>query len=295
MKAEKGFTSCNRTGASFMATPTVLVLGARSDIGMATARRFAQAGHPVQLAARNVKTLEQDRRDLEQSFGVTVTLHEFDVLTASTHEDFLDSLDCLPETVICAIGLMGNQCLCESEPDAAALVIRSNFEGPAAILSRLASLFEARGSGTLVGISSVAGERGRASNYIYGAAKAGFTAFLSGLRARMSSKGVRVITVLPGYVQTKMTRNIPLPALMTAMPVDIAEAIFHSVRAGKHIVYAPGHWRLIAAILKLVPERVFMHISSARRARRVAERDSAPVRGLPAGDPMAKPKLTDAA
>ena len=278
-----------------MATSTVLVLGARSDIGMATARRFAQAGHHVQLAARNVQTLEQDRRDLEQSFGVTVTLHEFDVLTVSTHKDFLDSLDCLPETVICAVGLMGNQYLCEREPEAAALVMRSNFEGPAAILSRLASLFEARGSGTLVGISSVAGERGRASNYIYGAAKAGFTAFLSGLRARVASKGVQVITVMPGYVQTKMTRDMPLPALMTAMPADIAEAIFRSAQAGKHIVYAPGHWRLIAAILKLLPECLFIHISGERRARRLIEKDTQSVQRPPAADPMAKPRLRDAA
>ena len=111
---------------------------------------------------------------------------------------FCGSLPHQPTVAICAIGLMGVQAECELDMQAAVNLIRSNYEGPASILAVLANSFEQRGSGTLVGISSVAGERGRATNYIYGSAKAGFTAFLSGLRNRLASKGVHVVTVLPG-------------------------------------------------------------------------------------------------
>ena len=119
---------------------------------------------------------------------------------------------------------------------AAVNVMRSNFEGPASILAVLANHFEQRGSGTLVGISSVAGERGRAKNYIYGSAKAGFTAFLSGLRNRLVRKGVHVITVLPGFVATKMTKEINLPSKLTAQPEEVAIAVLNAVKKKHNIV-----------------------------------------------------------
>lgn len=237
--------------------PPILVLGARSDIGMAVAHKFAAIGRPVQLAARNVATLAMDKVDLEVRYNVPVTLHEFDVLASDTHESFVAKLPELPEIVVCAVGALGRQEEGESSWPAAVPILRANFEGPASIFSVLANRFADRGSGVLVGISSVAGERGRATNYIYGASKAGFTAFLSGLRNRLSKKGVHVITVLPGFVATKMTEGMKLPARLTAQPEEVAEAIASAVARGKDIVYVRPVWRIIMLAIRNIPEPVF--------------------------------------
>ena len=157
---------------------TVLILGARSDIAMSTAHFFAKAGYNLQLAARNINTLDQYKSNFEQKYQINVTLHEFDALKINSHKNFANSLPQLPNIIVCAVGCMGEQKKNEQDIELASNIIRSNFEGPASIFLIFANLFEQRGSGTLVGISSVAGERGRAKNYIYGSSKAGFTVFL---------------------------------------------------------------------------------------------------------------------
>lgn len=240
-----------------MSKGAVLILGARSDIGMAVAGAFAQRGHAIQLAARDAGALEGARAGLAATHGVSVTAHAFDALATDSHADFIAGLPELPAIAVCAVGLMGEQPDSETDQTAAALVLRSNFEGPASILGALANSFEARGSGTLVGISSVAGARGRATNYVYGAAKAGFTAFLSGLRNRLAKKGVHVVTVLPGFVNTQMTRGMDLPAKLTAEPQEVAEAIVRAVTTGKDVIYVRPVWRLIMAIIRNIPEGMF--------------------------------------
>jgi len=240
-----------------MTKPPVLVLGARSDIGLAVAHEFAALGHAIQLAARNVGTLAADRTDLELRYAVPVTLHEFDALASQTHEGFVDGLPELPGIAVCAVGLMGQQEENERDLEAARRVMRSNYEGPASILAVLANRFEERGNGTLVGISSVAGERGRATNYVYGSAKAGLTAFLSGLRNRLAKRGVHVVTVLPGFVATRMTETMDLPARLTAQPEEVAVAIARAVEKKKDVVYVRPVWRLIMLIIRTIPERLF--------------------------------------
>jgi len=240
-----------------MTKPPALILGARSDIGKAVANAFAARGHPVQLAARNSATLGPDKSDIELRHDVPVTLHEFDALAPDTHEAFVAGLPELPETAVCAVGLMGVQTENETDMDAAVRVMRSNFEGPASILAVLANRFETRGSGTLVGISSVAGERGRATNYVYGSAKAGFTAFLSGLRNRLAGRGVHVVTVLPGFVATRMTDGMDLPARLTARPDEVADAITRAVDRKTDVIHVRRIWAVIMAIIRTIPERVF--------------------------------------
>ncbi|MBU6166535.1 MAG: SDR family oxidoreductase [Alphaproteobacteria bacterium] len=235
----------------------VLILGARSDIGLAVARRFARDGHPLQLAARNAIGLADDAADMALRHGVAVTLHEFDALACGGHAAFVASLPELPGIAVCCVGLLGDQIENERDIAAATLVLRSNFEGPASVLAALANAFAARGSGTLVGISSVAGERGRASNYVYGAAKAGFTAFLSGLRNRLTRHGVQVISVLPGFVATRMTAGLALPARLTAQPEAVADAIASAVRRRCDVVYVLPVWRIIMAVIRLIPEPLF--------------------------------------
>lgn len=244
-----------------MTADPVLIIGGRSDIGLAIARRFAAAGHPVQLAARKPDGLAAEKADIEVRHGVGVTLHELDILSPGTFGAFVDGLPTLPGIAVCVVGLLGEQGVSETDLDAAALAMRSNYEGPALLTGLLANAFEQRGSGTLVGISSVAGERGRASNYVYGSSKAGYTAFLSGLRNRLAKKGVAVLTVLPGFVATRMTEGMDLPARLTAQPGEVAEAVFKGVSAGKDVVYVKPAWRLIMFVIRSVPERIFKGLS----------------------------------
>ena len=240
-----------------MTNGAVLILGARSDIGMAVAHKFASLGHPVQLAARNAETLERAKADIEVRHRVNVTLHDFDALAVDTHAAFVDSLPELPQIAVSVVGYMGDQSQNESDTSAASLVMRSNFEGPASILAELANRFEKRGKGTLVGVSSVAGDRGRATNYVYGSAKAGFTAFLSGLRNRLAKKGVHVVTVLPGFVATQMTADMDLPAKLTAQPEEVANKIASAVMSERNVIYVRPIWWLIMMIIRSIPERIF--------------------------------------
>ncbi|WP_267168002.1 SDR family oxidoreductase [Sulfitobacter sp. F26169L] len=237
--------------------PSVLILGAHSDIGKAIAHAFAALGHPIQLAARNAGKLKADQSDIALRYNVAVSLHEFDALDLASHAAFVDGLSEMPEVAICVVGLMGEQSQNEQDLEAAIRVMRSNYEGPAHILAELANRFEVRGSGTLVGVSSVAGERGRATNYVYGSAKAGFSAFLSGLRNRLAQKGVHVVTVLPGFVVTKMTEGMDLPAPLTTTPDNVAKAVVDAVERRVNIIYIKRTWRYIMMIIRAIPEGIF--------------------------------------
>ena len=239
----------------------VLILGARSDIGRAIAHKFAALGHPIQLAARNVSSLDSDKLDIQLRYSVPVTLHEFDALACNTHEEFVTNLPELPSVAVSAIGAMRIQMASEQDTETSTYIMRSNFEGPANIMGTLANFFQERSQGTLVGISSVAGERGRAKNYIYGASKAGFTAYLSGLRNRMAKHDVHVITVLPGFVYTKMTEGMNLPNSLTAQPNEVAASIIEAISKKRDIVYVRPIWRLIMIIIRSIPERFFKKLN----------------------------------
>jgi short-subunit dehydrogenase len=236
---------------------SVLILGASADTARGIARTYAKAGWKVILAARRHERLAPDVADLKIRYGVEASAVEFDALDVAGHAGFLDSLGELPSTVISVVGFMGEQGHSERHPGAAALVMESNYVGPATLLGEAAQRMIARGTGVIVGISSVAGERGRASNYVYGSAKAGFTAFLSGLRNRLHGTGVSVITVLPGYVETRMTESIATPKLLTAAPEEVGDAIFKAEAYRRDVVYVRPIWRLIMAVIRALPERVF--------------------------------------
>ena len=237
---------------------TILIIGAKSNIAVAVAHKFASEGYNLQLAARNSLKLDAVVSDLKIRYGISVSVYELDILKYETFSDFVDSLDCLPEIALCAVGILGNQTDDEKSFSNSSLVMRTNYEGPSLILGEIANRFETRGSGSIIGISSVAGDRGRASNYIYGSAKSGFTAFLSGLRNRINKFGVNVLTVSPGFVYTSMTKNLDLPNLLTAEPSEIARKIFNSKK--KNSVMRPFPWNLIMLIIRLIPEQLFIRI-----------------------------------
>ena len=238
----------------------VTILGARSDIAMACAHAFAASGDQVTLAARQVQSLAANAKDIELRHGSTVILRDFDVLDPAGPEGFVAGAD-LPDVVICAVGLLGDQMADQQDTEASALVMRTNYEGPALILGAYATAMEARGSGVIVGISSVAGDRGRATNYIYGSAKAGFTAFLSGLRNRLAGTGVHVLTVKPGFVATKMTEYLDLPGKLAAAPAEVGRAVLKAVEKRRDVIYVRAVWRMVMGIIRLIPERMFKKLS----------------------------------
>jgi hypothetical protein len=243
------------------ANKTLLLVGGTSDIGRATAQSYAEAGWRVLLAARNLDEAGRNRDDIQSRSEAEVSVHRFDVLDTGNLATFLDGLPALPDTVVCVVGELGDQAESEGDITRAAQVMRTNYEGPALLLGLVAERFLARGSGTIVGVSSVAGDRGRASNYVYGSAKAGFTAFLSGLRNRMAHAGLKVITVKPGFVRTRMTAGMKLPPLLTAEPAEVGRAIFKAAeRGGGDVVYVRPIWRIVMTVIGAIPERIFKRL-----------------------------------
>jgi len=238
---------------------TILIIGAKSDIAIAVAHKFASEGFNLQLAARNSSELDEVVSDLKIRHEINVSAYELDILENETFADFIDSLDYLPEIALCAVGILGNQTDDEKNLLNSSLVMRTNYEGPSLLLGEIANRFEMRGSGSIIGISSVAGDRGRASNYIYGSTKAGFTSFLSGLRNRLHKSNVSVLTVLPGFVKTKMTNNLELPKLVTSSVQVIANLVFKNHKNSKKIYVFP--WMIVMKLISLIPEFIFKKLS----------------------------------
>jgi decaprenylphospho-beta-D-erythro-pentofuranosid-2-ulose 2-reductase len=241
---------------------SVLVVGGSSDIGHATGLRYAQAGWQVALAARDVETAQRNADDIKARCGAQVPVHALDVLATDKLADFVSSLPALPDTVISMIGELGDQPRAQTDLAHAAMIMRTNFEAPSLLLGLFANAFQTRGSGTIVGVSSVAGDRGRGSNYVYGAAKAGFSQFLSGLRNRMALMGnVRVVTVKPGFVRTRMTEGMKLPPLLTAEADEVGRAIFAAAEGGSaDVVYVRRIWRPVMFAISAIPEKVFKRL-----------------------------------
>lgn len=221
-----------------MKNKNVLFLGALSDIAKSTVHKFGENGYNLQLAARNLDDLKKISADLKIRYNVDINVYEFDILKTENHQNFIKDLKEIPSIIICAVGFMGEQKKSENNTKLRVKVLRTNYESPVNIISDFANIFENRGYGTIVGISSVAGDRGRSSNYIYGSAKAGFTTFLSGLRNRLAKKNVHVLTVIPGTVYTKMTLNSKLPKFFTSSPNEVAEDIYNAViKKKKYYLY----------------------------------------------------------
>lgn len=240
----------------------LLVVGGTSDIGHATALRYARAGWRILLAVRDPHAAQRNADDIATRTGVEVSIHTLDVLESDRLARFVSDLPVLPDTVVCVVGALGDQKRAETDLASATTILRTNFEAPSLLLGLLAERFQERGSGVIVGVSSVAGDRGRASNYLYGAAKAGFSQFLSGLRNRMAISGrVRVVTVKPGFVRTRMTAGMKLPGLITADPGKVADEIYSAdEERPRDVIYVGRLWRFIMMAICAVPERIFKRL-----------------------------------
>lgn len=237
--------------------PTVLVLGATSDIALAIARKFAGHKYDIQLGGRDIPQLQSIKTDLEVRYGVQTSVHAFDALQFSSHEPFFESLPVKPDITVCVFGTMLDEDKALQDWETTRKMIDTNYTAPVSILNIVARHYSSQKRGTIVGISSVAGERGRQSKLIYGSSKAAFTAYLDGLRNRLFIDKVHVVTVKPGFVYTKLTAELPLPKLLTAEPSEVANAVYSAVIKKKNTIYVKWFWRWIMLIIKSIPEFQF--------------------------------------
>ncbi len=243
--------------------PTVVVLGVTSAIARATANAFADAGHPLVVAARDETELDRIASDIRIRYGVDVHTVSFDATIQTTTESLCER--CIDvggkiAGVVVGFGFMVDQSTGQSDPGVVRLTMDANLTESAVILERFAAHFEDQGAGFIVGIASVAGDRGRQSNYIYGASKAGFATYLQGLRNRLHKQGVRVLAVKPGFVDTKMTWGLP-GLFLVATPDAVGQTILRAVQRGKDTIYVPWFWRYILLIIRAIPERIFKRLS----------------------------------
>ena len=239
----------------------LLIIGARSDIARACAREYAKNGYDLYLAARNAAELSAFARDVTTRTQQRVKLLELDILDYQSHQGFYDSMEEKPLGVISAVGYLGKQEQAQSDFEEAQKIMDTNYTGVVSLVNIIANDFERRRSGFIVGISSVAGDRGRKSNYLYGSAKAAFTAYLSGLRNRLYEAQVHVLTVKPGFVATKMTEGMDLPEKLTAQPDEVASDIFQAQQNGKNVLYTKWIWRWVMMVIKMIPEWKFKRMS----------------------------------
>jgi short-subunit dehydrogenase len=242
----------------------VLIIGATSAIATACARLWASEGSDFFLVARSADKLEQTAADLKARGAKAITVHEMDATDLSAHPAMLES--CLLalgqiDVALIAHGTLPDQKLCERDVSIAMQEFATNGTSVIALLTLLAQQFETQRWGSLAVISSVAGDRGRPSNYLYGAAKAAVSTFSEGLQARLFKVGVHVLTIKPGFVDTPMTKGLALPAALLAQPQQVAERIVAGIARKSPTLYTPGFWALIMLIIRSIPQPVFKRLN----------------------------------
>ena len=241
----------------------ILIIGATSAIAEATARRWAARGAALFLVGRKAERLEQIAADLRVRGAASVACQTQDACARDAHETMLCAAEQAMgglDVALIAHGSLPDQKACEASVELTLQEIDTNALSVIALLTRLAMRFEAQGHGSLAVISSVAGDRGRQSNYVYGAAKGMLTLFLQGLRNRLAKKGVHVLTVKPGFVDTPMTASFKKGALW-ASPDAIAQGIVSAIDKKRDVVYLPAFWWLIMTLIRHIPERIFKKLS----------------------------------
>lgn len=236
----------------------VLIIGATSDVAKATAHEYAIRGHDVCITCRKQEVADRLAKDIAIRYDVKARGYELDITDFSI--DIEQLIAPLPETTFCFVGYLGDQEKAQNSKQEARQIMEVNYNGPALLLEQIAALYEKNGKGVIVGVSSVAGDRGRQSNYFYGSAKAAFSAYLSGLRNRMFHHGVHVCTVKPGFMATKMTEGMDLPKPITASPEKAARTIIKMASKKKNVGYVLWMWRYIMMIIKFIPEPIFKRL-----------------------------------
>lgn len=238
----------------------ILIIGATSAIAEATAQRYAAKGNRFYLLARNEERLKGIASDLLVRGAASVETASFDANSTATHQSILEqaknTLGDL-DIVLIAHGTLGDQKKCEAETEIALQEIQTNALSTISLLTHLANMMEKQHHGTIAVISSVAGDRGRPSNYVYGTAKAAVTTFCEGLRARLHKSGVHVLTVKPGMVDTPMTEGISAPEILMAKPEQIANDIINAIVKKMDMLYTPWYWRFVMMGIIHLPNKIY--------------------------------------
>lgn len=242
---------------------TVLVLGASSGIGGAILRRLAEEGFDLILGGRDLGELERRASDLTVRYGSQTSTVKFDALEPEAHAALVAS--CFAkvsgglEGVIVCHGAMTDGAPEQTDPKATRRMLETNYLGTVSVLEACASHLEERGSGWVCAISSVAGDRGRASNYLYGSSKAAVSTYLQGLRVRMARSGVGVTDVKPGFVDTSLTWGRE-GLFLVASPEKVAQDAWRGIRKNRAVVYSPWFWRAILFVLRCIPDPLFKRL-----------------------------------
>jgi decaprenylphospho-beta-D-erythro-pentofuranosid-2-ulose 2-reductase len=241
----------------------ILVIGATSAIAEHCARIWAARGDGLYLVARNEESLKTIAADLRVRGAKETQSHYMDLNEMDGHAAMLDAAEAAMggiDTVLIAHGTLSNQKACEQSVRETLAEINTNALSTISLLTHIANRFEAKQAGTIAAISSVAGDRGRASNYVYGSAKAMVTAFTSGLRQRLHKSNVAMVTIKPGFVDTPMTASFK-KGLLWAKPVDVAAMIVRAIDKRKDEVYVPAFWWAVMVIIKNLPEKIFLKLN----------------------------------
>jgi short-subunit dehydrogenase len=239
-----------------------LIVGATSSIARAFARLVSQEGASVILAGRDTMDLQRMAADCQARGAASAKVLAMDLRDRGTFTGIVETLQTSQGTINVAVfaGSMPEQSVVDGDASLIEGVIADSYSGPAELLHLIAPLIEERGGGTIVGVCSVAGDRGRIENYVYGSAKAGFATYLSGLRNRLTRAGGHVVTVKPGFVDTAMTFGLQ-GMFLVAPPEKVAQDILSAVRKKKNVIYTPFFWRYIMLIIRHIPEAIFKKLS----------------------------------
>jgi short-subunit dehydrogenase len=239
---------------------TVLILGATSSIARAIAHRLAADKHDLILAGRNLQELQRTATDIGIRFQVRAEVAIFDAEDFAAHPNFFS--DCLKlceselAGVVLCHGYMADQQLAQIDFTEARRMIDTNYTSAVSVLNLCANHFEQQRKGFVCAISSVAGDRGRQSNYIYGSTKAALDTYLEGLRVRLAKAGVPVLTVKPGFVDTRMTWGLK-GIFLVASPERVARDVCRAIRRRKNLIYTPWFWAGIMLIIRSIPRFLF--------------------------------------
>ncbi|MDH5394619.1 MAG: SDR family oxidoreductase [Gammaproteobacteria bacterium] len=241
----------------------ILILGATSAIAEKFAHRYTQQGNKFLLVARNAERLNNIADDLRVRGAVEVVTEAVDLSVINAHKTFIQNVSKKLgsiDIVLIAYGSLGDQTACEANVDETLQELNTNCLSVISLLTLLANVMQEQKSGSIAVISSVAGDRGRQSNYVYGTAKGALSIFMQGLRNRLSRHGVQVLTIKPGFVDTPMTKEFK-KGLLWASPESIAAGIEKAINKNKDTVYLPFFWRYIMLIIRLIPEKIFKRMS----------------------------------
>ena len=231
---------------------SILIIGGNSDIGYATSKVFAQNRYSIHLASRDTTNLEIKKKEIESFYNVDCKISSLDIENKENINHFFKENSESPNIILIAVGLLGTESTNNDQ------ISNVNYLFPVTFIERSIIEYKAQQKlGTIIGISSVAGDKGRKNSNVYSSSKLAFSSYLDDLRKKLNASGIHVMTVKPGWVKTKMTKNMKLPKIMTAHVDFVGNKIFKAYKDKKKILYVPRYWSVIMFLYRMIPEILF--------------------------------------